>query len=147
MLMNFLNTALVVTICTLEALGVACQEQDAENHIGVLWIKLKTHATFLFYLCSSIAGWALVCICHFLQLHMKIANNFYHMHKATTRGVTDPQLQSSSSSFYGIPSLSLFRKYLPATTTVFWSLLLRFQNRKQWFRYEVCFDLFCFVFL
>lgn len=57
--MNFLDMALSVTICTLEALGmaaVACYQEDAENHIGVLWLKLKTHATFLFYLCSFIAG-------------------------------------------------------------------------------------------
>lgn len=104
MLKIFLNMALTVTICTLEALWVvalAYYKEAAENHIRVLWLKLKTHAGFLVYLFSLISGWGLACICHLIQLYMQIDFITYPMHSATTWCVSYPQLHSTSSSFMG----------------------------------------------
>lgn len=131
--------ALTVTICTLEALwvvAVAYYEEAAENHIGVLWLKLKTHASFLVYLSTFISGWGLVCICHLLQLYMQIVFITYPMNSATTLCVSYPQHHSSSSSFYGIPSLFFFHKYMSATTIMVWSVFPKFQSRKQCFLYS-----------
>lgn len=125
--------ALMVTTCTLEVLrviAVTYYEEAAENHIGVLWLKLKTHAGFLVYLSSFISGCRLVCICHFFQLCMQIVFITYPVHSATTWCVSYPQLHSRSSSFYGIPSL--FSSIIMSDTTIMvWSVFLKFQNRKQ----------------